>query len=194
VRVRICSSIVLAALLAGPAGCTSTMDADRPPPGDADTRLSHSVVTTSAEGPRDKVTPADYEAAVRRLAVCVDESGVKLVNDGWDPVDHERMALRYDAPGMPFEKVNAIIERCEGTHLAPVAARYNEDNQSFMSPELMKAVQECLTTRRIGVTGREADAQDLLRAVPGSRHQELRDCVREGVRKIYPGMLGISFP
>src|SRR5262245_32382140 len=61
---------------------------------------------------RAKVTTSDYEAAVGRFGVCLAESGIKLINDGWDPIDNERMMLRYDAPGMGYDEVSQITGRC----------------------------------------------------------------------------------
>jgi hypothetical protein len=167
VRSKIRSGVVLTALLSVLVGCASAPD---------------------------KVTTTEYEAAVGRVATCAKEHDVRLINDGWDPVGHERMLLRYDAPGLPFEQVDGVIERCEATYLAAVAAKYGETNRSYMSPELMKAVRACLANRKIDTTGREEGPEELIQTVPEDRRPDLSDCVQTSVREFYPHLLGVTFP
>jgi hypothetical protein len=185
------SSILLAALLIGLTGCSTTPEAGQPRP----TRVEEEP-STSAAAPsgRAKVTAGDYEAAVGRLAACLKESRIELLNDGWDPVDNERIILRYKAPGMDYEQVSKVAGRCESMYLTDVAARYTQDNKSHMAPELMAAVRACLKAREIELSGREQNPDDLLNAVPPNRHDELRACVRNSVRVLYPNLLSTSFP
>jgi len=171
-------------------GCTTSAPTIQPDPINA----TQSVAAGDARGGRAKVTASDYEAAVGRFGVCLAESGIELINDGWDPIDNERIILRYGAPGMTYDELSQATERCRSTHLEPVATKYSEDNQSHMAPELMAAVQECLRNGNIQLTGRELNPQDLLDAVPQNRQEELRFCVRESVRRLFPSLFSTSFP
>jgi hypothetical protein len=187
--VTIRSGVVLAVLLVALAGCERTNATGQPGP-----VTVPSSAAAVADGQRAKVTTSDYEAAVDRLDACLKASGVQLINDGWDPVDNERMLLRFKADGMPQDQMNETIQRCQSDELEPVATQYNEDNRSHMEPALMAAVQACLRSTGIQVTGLEQNPQDLLAAVAPSEHQQLRDCVRTSVRAVYPNLYSTSFP
>ncbi|MET7426009.1 hypothetical protein [Dactylosporangium sp. NPDC005555] len=186
------SVVVLVALLSGLAGCSTATGSGQPRVGDTQSPTP-SVATDTASPPSKKVTTADYEAAVSSLETCLKQAGLELFNDGWDPVDNERMLLRYKAAGMSFEQGDDIYHRCAVTYLEPVENRYNQDNKSHMEPALMTAVQACLKNKKISVSGREDNPTDLLAAVPANRHQDLRDCVRVSVKKVYND-LATSFP
>ncbi|WP_307628721.1 hypothetical protein [Streptomyces turgidiscabies] len=168
------------ALLCGLAGCSS------------ETGTSRSAPASGGGRPSGKVTDAVYEAAVGRFAECLQEDGMELLNDGWDPVDHEGMVLSYRAPGMSANEVSEISLKCRATHLDAVAEAYKQDNKSFMAPELMAAVRRCLAGKGIELTGRERNPQDLLRAVSGEK--ELRSCVHTSAGRLYPNLSTIVFP
>jgi len=137
------------------------------------------------------VTDAVYEAAVGRFAECLQQDEIELLNDGWDPVDHERMVLRYSAPGLSANEVGERSMKCRAAHLEAAADAYTQDNPSSMAPELMAAIRSCLAGKGIELTGQERNPQDLLRAVP--EEKELRSCVHTSAGQLYPNM-SIMFP
>ncbi|MFJ6758651.1 MULTISPECIES: hypothetical protein [unclassified Streptomyces] len=171
----------MALLLGGLAGCSSQAGgAGRSAPAGGEAR------------PTGKVTDAVYEAAVDRFAECLAAEGIELVNEGWDPVDHEKMVLRYSAPAKSANEVGKVTTKCRTAHLDAVAAAYTEDNASLMAPDLMTAVRDCLAEKGIGLSGRERNPQDLLRAVPGG--DELRTCVHASAARLYPELSTVAFP
>lgn len=140
-----------------------------------------------------KMTKAEYEAAVRQMENCLAQSHVELVNAGWDPIDHEGMILGYKAPGLSEEKTLQVVRTCRGAYLDAAEERFKQDNKSYMAPELMRAVQTCLTDKGIAVTGREENPEDLIRVVPRERTKDLLECVHRNGKAIYP-TLPITFP
>jgi len=182
--------------LAGLTGCSASADAGAKPGPvvDAESPAPSSDPGKAVAAPRKKVTTTDYEAAVRLLDACLRRAGVELFNDGWDPVDNERMLLRYKPVKVSSEEADEAYQRCFSTKLDAVATRFNEDNKSRMEAPLMAAVQACLKSRKIQMSGDEQNPSDLLAAVPEARQQELRDCVRTSVAKVYPDLFSTSFP
>ena len=130
---------------------------------------------------------------MRRTEECMAKSQVELVNRGWNPVNGQEFILTYRAKTVPGDKVFEIAHACRATHLNAAEAGYKEDNPAIMAPELMKAIQQCLTDKGIRVTGQEKNSQDLVEAVPTSRRVDLLDCVHDNGRKMYPA-LPITFP
>jgi hypothetical protein len=188
------SSVLAAVLLIGLAGCADKNHAAPTTSAGGGGPLTPSASAPGADSHRAKVSTRDYEAAVGRLRTCLQKSGIELINDGWDPVDNERMILRYKAPGADFKTVDTLTGECESAYLDPVASRYVEDNGSHMEPDLMAAVQKCLTGKGVDLTGREKNPADLLKAVPERRHEELRECVRGALNEQYPKVIGAAFP
>ncbi|MFD6892149.1 hypothetical protein [Streptomyces sp. NPDC059957] len=170
------------ALLCGLAGCSSETGTGRSTPAGGGAR------------PTGKVTDAVYEAAVGRFAKCLQQDGIELLNDGWDPVDHERMVLTYSAPELSANKVGETSQKCRAAHLESVTAAYKQDNPSSMAPELMAAVRSCLAGKGIELTGRERNPQDLLGAVAEEEEEELRACVHTSAGELYPNLSTIVFP
>lgn len=196
-RLTVCSGVLLVVLAGGLTGCSasgsvdSSAGDDPTPTAGAETSASPSAM---AGAPLAKVTTEDYEVAVGQLDECLKKVGVELINDGWDPVDNERMLLRYKSPGMSFERGDQLYQNCVNAHLKPVEDRYNQDNKAHMEPALMAAVQDCVRGKGISLSGREDNPADLLAAVPETSRQALRDCVRESVSKVYPNLYATSFP
>jgi hypothetical protein len=189
--------VLLVALLCGPAGCSASTSTGPPAAGETSAAPEAPAAgekSAAPETPRRKVTTADYEGAVRLLDGCLKKAGIQLLNDGWDPVDNERMLLRYKAPGMSYERGDELYQACAVTHLKPVADDYLRDNRSHMEPALMTAVQRCVTAAGVALSGREDNPADLLAAVPEDRQQILRDCVRTSLASTYPKLFSTSFP
>ncbi|MDX5456332.1 hypothetical protein [Micromonospora tulbaghiae] len=153
-------------------------------------------VSTSSEKDQGspQITEREYEAAVSQMASCMAKSGVDLINDGWDPIDHEGMILRYKSPGMSGEASSKVYHRCREAHLDNVQKGFNATNKSRMAPDLMAEVRTCLTAKAIMLKGGEKNPADLTRSVPEGRYETLLDCVYGGVRKLYPRLVAVSFP
>ncbi|WP_327418827.1 hypothetical protein [Streptomyces sp. NBC_01233] len=173
--------VLVALLLGGLAGCSSQ-------PGGAD----RSAPAGGEARPTGKVTDAVYEAAVGRFAECLAAEGIELLNEGWDPVDHEKMMLRYSAPAKSANEVGKVTKKCRAAHLDAVADAYTQDNASLMAPDLMTAVRGCLAEKGIEISGKERNPEDLLRAVPGE--DELRTCVHASAGRLYPELSAVVFP
>jgi hypothetical protein len=63
-----------------------------------------------------------------------------------------------------------------------------------MAKDLMRFVQRCSAEKGIALTGSETNVQDLTRTLSDSQHDELSDCVADGVRELYPDVSSVAFP
>ncbi len=94
---------------------------------------------------------------------------------------------------MTDQEVLDVAQTCRAANFDAVEARFRRDNPARMAPDLMTAVQACLTSKGFAVTGREENPEDLIRLVPRERIRELAACVQDSGRRLYPE-LPIEFP
>ncbi|MFI7131581.1 hypothetical protein ACIBQ1_38305 [Nonomuraea sp. NPDC050153] len=178
--------MVVLVLWGSPAGCAQAGD----PQLQTGAREPSQTATGISAVP---VTRADYEDAVGHTRDCMRKSAVQLVSYGWDPIDQQDMILTYRAPGVPEATVFDVARKCRARHLNAVEARYRNDHQALMIPELMKRVQHCLKAKGVSVTGQERNPGDLLAVVSEDRLMDLLDCVHQNANQLYP-TLPIEFP
>ena len=185
--------LVVAALILGVAGCSSSTNAGQPQPDGvtASPQLTPSAPVLESSG--EEGGRAEYELAVRRLETCLSASKVTLVNGGWDPIGNDEMILGYASADLTLEEKMSVAGRCRATHLDAAAERFRKTHEPYVSPDLLDTVRECLAAKGVQLTNEEKSPEGLLRVVPTERHRDLFECVHEGGRKLYP-KTPISFP
>lgn len=136
----------------------------------------------------DGASAQDYETAVVSLESCLKQSGVTLVNHGWNPVNHQRMNLWYVNAAMPDDEVAARGDQCHAAHLAGVERRYALEHAPRMSPGLLAESRSCLSGRGLTTSGAETSLAELVRTTGRSQERTVFKCVSRGVAKLFPGI------
>ncbi|WP_328367593.1 hypothetical protein OHQ88_23230 [Micromonospora zamorensis] len=191
VTLKISARLAICGLPLVLAGCLS---ANAEPSSGRNAQARKASPVSSGEGVNTSVvTRQDYEAGVRETEVCLSEANVEQKNFGWDPVGNDEMILLYKSPVMSVKEALEVAEKCQAEHLDAVRAGYQRDNPSFMSPELMKAVQACVRGKGISLTGREKSPTDLMQSVPQKLLFNLVDCVHDAASEMFP-KTPIQFP
>ncbi|KMS76553.1 hypothetical protein ACM01_05085 [Streptomyces viridochromogenes] len=136
----------------------------------------------------DGVSAQEYETAVAWLESCLKQSGVTLVNHGWNPVNYQRMNLWYVNAAMPDDEVAARGDQCHAAHLARIEQRYALEHAPRMSSALLAESRSCLSGRGMTTSGAGTSLADLVRTAGLSEERTVLKCVLRGVEKLYPGV------
>lgn len=199
--------IAAAMLVLGLAGCTQAAESERDPGAPRQSRRHLTAEQLRAgSAAQDRVLAAgrpgrpgrpgrqDVAKAVLRVKQCLTAFHVELRNEGWDPVGQQHVLLTYRNLNMPSDELNEINEECRAAHLDKIESRFAKNSEPVMAADLMKHTRRCLHDKRIPVFEGERSSQDLLKAVPVAKHEELASCVENGIRKLYPQVTFFSFP
>ena len=181
--------VLLAVLLCGLTGCAGAGGSASEPP------ASGQQTTTRSSTPPVAPTKEKYERAVRDMGACLATDGVRLDNEGWDPVGQRQLLISYAAPGMPQDELVAAVDACQATtRLSETEFRYVEGNEPRMAADLMGFLRTCLAEKDIVLTGDERTSHDVLDAVSETRRSDVVSCATDGVRQLYPKVSAIAFP
>ena len=167
-------ALTLTLLLAG------SLTACSPKSGDSDYTFDHLLKEAKDNAsPRqleileDRVlTTAELDESAQALYTCFESKDIQYTVAGVNPVDG----------WTPFYEVNLMneteVNECSRLHFDYVQTGWPMVNKEVMDPELMTAIQECLRSQNLPVTGSERNLLDLVPegTIESPRFQKVQEC------------------
>ena len=133
------------------------------------------------------VTRAEYLNAVSSFAACLERHRLRMLNDGWNPVDNRSVDLRFGNVALPDNEVTGYGNDCKKAYLEIVESNFRSSTTPVMDTKVMSRARECMTAAGIKTTGSERSLNDLTSGLSQDHIDTVVQCVTKGAQEIFPG-------
>jgi len=186
-------------LLLGPAACRSEGEGPPVPPSSAGPRVSEDEIAAGIEWQRQLIAKGtvgktEFESAAARVQACLTPFQVEVRNEGWDPVEQQKILLLFRNLAMDQDTLGWLTDQCQIAYLEQVADAYKRGRPPRMTTKLHAAVVECLRRRDIAVDNAPIDPFAFQQALPEAQWHTLSSCVDESAKELYPNLSLVKFP
>jgi len=128
----------------------------------------------------------DLMSAIQGLTGCLAVYHIKVIDEGWNPVDNRTRSILYDPGAAAPDQVSSYTSQCQDSYLNRVADRYTAEHRAKMSPTLLADVQDCLSKAGVPAKGTETNVAEIFSSAGTAFREKATTCIKDGLLKDYP--------